>query len=46
MPLRMTQFGIKPPTMMMGALRTSDDVVIHFDLLLDAKDGAALSGGD
>jgi polyisoprenoid-binding protein YceI len=33
-PLRMTQFGIKPPTTMMGALRTSDDVVIHFDLVI------------
>lgn len=33
-PLLMSQFGIKPPTMMMGTLRTSDEVVIHFDLLL------------
>lgn len=35
-PLLMTQFGIKPPTMMMGAIRTSDQVVVSFDLLLDA----------
>jgi hypothetical protein len=33
-PLLMSQFGIKPPTMMMGTLRTSDEVTIHFDLLL------------
>jgi polyisoprenoid-binding protein YceI len=39
-PLKMTQFGIKPPTMMMGTLRTSDDVAIHFDLLIGASQPA------
>jgi len=39
-PLLMTQFGIKPPTMMMGALRTADQVVVSFDLLVGAKDVA------
>ena len=33
-PLLMTQFGIKPPTMMMGALKTADAVTVSFDLLL------------
>jgi len=32
--LLMTQFGVKPPTMMMGAVKTSDQIVIHFDLWL------------
>jgi polyisoprenoid-binding protein YceI len=41
-PLRMTQFGIKPPTMMMGTMRTSDEVVVHFDLLIGAR-GATMS---
>jgi hypothetical protein len=42
-PLKMTQFGVKPPTMMMGTLRTSDDVIVHFDLLIGAGD-APLAG--
>ena len=33
-PLLMTDFGVKPPTLMMGALRTEDGVVIHYRLLL------------
>jgi polyisoprenoid-binding protein YceI len=32
--VKMTDFGIKPPTMMMGALRTHDRVEVHFRLLL------------
>lgn len=36
-PLLMSQYGIKPPTMMMGAIKTADQVVIHFDLLFGAK---------
>jgi polyisoprenoid-binding protein YceI len=39
-PLRMTQFNIKPPTMMMGAMRTSDAVVVHFDLVIGEQDEA------
>jgi len=33
-PLKMTQFDVKPPTMMMGTIKTRDEVVIHWDLLL------------
>jgi polyisoprenoid-binding protein YceI len=33
-PLLMTDFGIKPPTLMMGAIKVKDRVVIHFDLHL------------
>jgi polyisoprenoid-binding protein YceI len=43
-PLKMTTFGIKPPTMMMGTLRTSDDVTIHFDLLVDGAPPADAKG--
>jgi len=39
-PLLMTQFGIKPPTMMMGAIKTSDEIVIHFDLVVGAGSAA------
>lgn len=38
-PLLMSQFGIKPPTMMMGTLRVADRVVVHFRLLLEPADG-------
>lgn len=40
-PLKMTDFGIKPPTMMLGAVKTSDDVTVRWRLELapvtDAK---------
>jgi polyisoprenoid-binding protein YceI len=35
-PLLMTQFGIKPPRMMMGAIKVADQVVIGFDLVIGA----------
>jgi|KBSSwiStaDraftv2_1062776.scaffolds.fasta_scaffold189977_3 hypothetical protein len=38
-PLKMTEFGIKPPTMMMGTLKVSDKVTVHYRLLLVPKDG-------
>lgn len=33
-PLRMSDFGIKPPTMMLGALKVADAIDIHYHLLL------------
>jgi len=39
-PLLMTTFGIKPPTMMMGAIKTSDEVTITFNLLVGAREGS------
>jgi hypothetical protein len=33
--IRMTEYGVKPPTAMLGLLRTKDEVLIHFDLLAD-----------
>jgi len=38
-PLDMSDFGIKPPTMMLGTLRVKDRIVIHYRLLL-APDAA------
>lgn len=32
--LQMTEFGVKPPTLMMGTLKVHDPVTVHFDLLL------------
>ena len=32
--LRMSEFGIRPPRMMMGTLRVADEIVVHYRLLL------------
>src|SRR5262249_37064882 len=32
--LRMSEYEVKPPTMMMGTLKVHDPVVVHFRLLL------------
>lgn len=32
-PLKMSDYGMTPPTAMFGALRTGDDVTIHFDIV-------------
>jgi hypothetical protein len=37
-PLKMTWFNIKPPTMMMGTVRTGDEVTVHYDLLIGASE--------
>ena len=36
--LRMSEYGIKPPTMMLGAIKVADPVTIHFDLGLGVND--------
>jgi polyisoprenoid-binding protein YceI len=38
--LLMSEFGIKPPTLMFGAVKTADKVVVHFDLKLKASAAA------
>lgn len=35
--LLMSNFGIKPPTAMMGSLKTGDEVTVEFDLNLTAN---------
>jgi polyisoprenoid-binding protein YceI len=37
--LRMSDYGIKPPTMLMGAVKVGDPVVIHFHLIFDMQKG-------
>jgi polyisoprenoid-binding protein YceI len=33
--LRMTEFGVTPPTLMMGTMKVHDPVVVGFDVLLN-----------
>ena len=33
-PVKMTDFDITPPTAMFGTLKTGDDIVIHYDILI------------
>ena len=42
--LLMTQFGVKPPTMMMGTVKTSDQIVIRFDLRMTPGSTSSLVG--
>lgn len=35
--LNMTDFGVRPPRLMFGALRVHEEVTIHFDLLMSAS---------
>ncbi len=32
-PVRMTEYGVDPPTAMLGTLKTGDDVVVHFEVV-------------
>ena len=34
--LRMTDYEVKPPTLMFGTLETANDLAVRFDLLLRA----------
>jgi len=39
--LRMSEYGIRPPTMMLGTLRVGDQVTVRYRLLLVPKGGAS-----
>ena len=41
--LKITDFGIKPPTAMLGTLKTKDAIRISFTVLLDKSAVVALS---
>jgi polyisoprenoid-binding protein YceI len=41
-PLKMTDFGIKPPVALLGTLRTRDAISISFNVLLDRSIVVAL----
>ena len=38
-PLRMTDFRITPPTALFGLVKASDDLVVHFDVVMQATSG-------
>jgi len=42
--LNMSDYGIKPPTLMLGAIKVRDPVTIRFDLLLKPADAAKKTG--
>jgi len=42
--LRMTDFGVKPPTAFLGAIRTRNEIEVSFEVLLDRTALVALSG--
>ena len=42
-PIKMTDFGIKPPTAIFGRLKTGDEVKVNFELTVGAKAIAAAS---
>jgi len=43
-PIRMTDYGIKPPTAIFGRLKTGDEVKVNFELVVGAKAIAAALG--
>lgn len=38
---RMTDFGVKPPSALLGVIQARDDIVVHFDIVLTADQVAA-----
>lgn len=46
LPLLMTDFGVKPPTAMLGTLRTDNKVTVKFSLLVSSQTLTAASAGD
>lgn len=42
--LKMSEYGIKPPTLMMGAIKVRDPITIGFDLLLKSASSAKKTG--
>jgi polyisoprenoid-binding protein YceI len=44
LPVKMTSYGIKPPSAMFGAIKTGDEVKVKFELTIGAKAIAAAAG--
>jgi polyisoprenoid-binding protein YceI len=44
-PIKMTDYGIKPPTAIFGRLKTGDEVKVNFELVIGAKAIASALGG-
>lgn len=34
-PIRMTEYGVKPPSLMLGTLKVGDGVTVHYDVVLE-----------
>jgi polyisoprenoid-binding protein YceI len=45
-PIKMTDYGIKPPTAIFGRLKTGDEVKVNFELNIGAKAIAAAVSGE
>ena len=45
-PIKMTDYGIKPPTALFGRLKTGDEVKVNFELSVGAKAIAAALAGE
>ena len=45
-PIKMTDYGIKPPTAIFGRLKTGDEVKVNFELMVGAKAIAAAHNGE
>jgi polyisoprenoid-binding protein YceI len=45
-PVKMTDYGIKPPTAIFGRLKTGDEVKVNFELTVGAKAIAAALAGE
>jgi polyisoprenoid-binding protein YceI len=46
LPLLMTDFGVKPPTALLGTLRTSNEVKVKFELVVGPQAITAAATGD
>ena len=46
LPVKMTDYGIKPPTAIFGRLKTGDEVKVNFELTVGAKAIAAALAGE
>ncbi len=43
--IRMTDFGVKPPTLMLGTLKVGDEVRVSFDMVMRAQTVALIQDG-
>ena len=34
-PIRMTEYGVKPPSLMLGTLKVADAITVHYDVVLE-----------
>lgn len=41
--VRMSEFGLEPPSPMMGLIKVNDEMIVNFDVIITLKDPAVLS---